>query len=85
MRFILVEITIYCMRMILLISGLKLVGHDYLGPIFVSACGLFQATCSVFKSMKSKQNFFKLEIEDLKNKPGLERKKSNDGMCVEYA
>jgi len=65
MRFIRVEISIYLMRMILLIGNLKLVGHSYLNPIFVSICGLSQAVAVVFKSMKSKKNFFKLEIEDL--------------------
>ena len=65
LRFIRVEISIYLMRMILLIGNLKLVGHSYLNPIFVSICGLSQAVAVVFKSMKSKKNFFKLEIEDL--------------------
>ena len=67
MRFIRVEILIYSMRMILLISNLKLIGHRYLNPIFVSICGLIQAFTVVFKSMKSKKNFFKLDIEDLKD------------------
>ena len=65
-RFIRVEIFIYLMRMILLISNLKLVGHTYLGPILVSIAGLLQAITVVFKSMRSKKNFCKLEIEDLK-------------------
>ena len=55
MRFIRVEISIYLMRMILLIGNLKLVGHSYLNPIFVSICGLSQAVAVVFKSMKSKK------------------------------
>jgi hypothetical protein len=60
-----VEILIYSARLILLTSALKLVGHHLLDPIFVSACGLFQAFAVVFKSMKSKKNFYKLEAEDI--------------------
>ena len=67
MRFIRVEILIYSMRMILLISNLKLIGHRYLDPIFVSICGLIQAFTVVFKSMRSKKNYFKLDIEDIKD------------------
>jgi hypothetical protein len=51
--------------MIMLIGGMKLVGHSYLDPVFVSICGLIQAITVVFKSMKCKKNFYKLEIEDL--------------------
>jgi len=40
MRFIRVEIFIYTMRMIMLIGNLKLVGHNYLDPVFVSMSGL---------------------------------------------
>jgi len=39
MIYIRIEIFIYSLRMILLVSGLKLVGHSYLDPIFVSICG----------------------------------------------
>ena len=66
LRYIKIEIFIYSMRMILLVSGLKLVGHKYLDPIFVSICGFMQAFTSVIKSMKNKKNFYKLEVEDLK-------------------
>ena len=66
LRFICVEIFIYLMRMIMLIGNLKLVGHGLLHPIFVSICGLSQAWMVLFKSMKSKKNFCKLEIEDVK-------------------
>jgi hypothetical protein len=66
MRYIRIEITIYSLRMIMLISGLKLVGHKYLDPVFVSICGLSMAIAVVWKSIKSKKNFYKLEIEDLK-------------------
>lgn len=55
----------YTCRMIMLIGGMKLVGHSYLDPVFVSICGLIQAITVVFKSMKCKKNFYKLEIEDL--------------------
>ena len=54
------------MRMIMLIFSLKLVGHKYLHPIFVSICGLLQAITVVFKSMKGKKKFYKLTTEDLK-------------------
>ena len=66
LRFIWVEIFIYTMRLVLLTSSLKLVGHSWLHPIFVSCCGLSQAMSVVFKSMKSKKNFYKLEVDDLK-------------------
>lgn len=61
-RFHEIEIFIYTMRMIMLISSLKLIGHKYLDPIFVSICGLLQAISVVFKSMKSKKKFYKLTI-----------------------
>ena len=35
-------------------------------PIFVSSCALMQSITAIFKSIKSKKNFYKLEIEDLK-------------------
>jgi hypothetical protein len=70
LRFIWVEILIYSMRLILLTSNLKLVGHHLLDPIFVSCCGLLQAVSVVFKSMKSKKNFYKLEMDDLKGECG---------------
>ncbi len=62
-RFLYIETIIYTMRMIMLTSALKLVGHAYLDPIFVSLCGLCQAGCTVFKSMKGKKRFVKLTIE----------------------
>eukprot|EP00351_Strombidinopsis_sp_SopsisLIS2011_P000408 CAMPEP_0116875440 /NCGR_PEP_ID=MMETSP0463-20121206/7406_1 /TAXON_ID=181622 /ORGANISM="Strombidinopsis sp, Strain SopsisLIS2011" /LENGTH=101 /DNA_ID=CAMNT_0004521095 /DNA_START=932 /DNA_END=1237 /DNA_ORIENTATION=- len=68
-----IEAIIYVLRMMLLISSLKLVGHDYLDPIFVSGCGLGQALFTVFKSMKGKKPFFKLSTED------LNKKKENNG------
>jgi hypothetical protein len=61
MRYIRIEIFIYTMRLILLTSGLKLVGHKLLDPIFVSICGWAQAAVSIFKSIKSKKNFYKLD------------------------
>ena len=67
MRYIRIEIFVYTMRMLMLISGLKLVGHNHLDPVFVSICGLSMAIAVVFKAIKSKKNFYKLEIEDLKD------------------
>lgn len=40
MRYIRIEIGIYLARLVLLVSGLKLVGNAYLDPIFVSIVGL---------------------------------------------
>lgn len=59
------EATIYTMRMLMLISSLKIKGHSYLNPIFVSACGLCQAFANVFKAMNAKKNFYKLSVEDV--------------------
>ena len=64
-RFIRVEIFIYMMRMILLTGSLKLVGHSYLHPVSMAIAGLLQAFTGVFKSMRSKKNFCKLEADDL--------------------
>ena len=60
-----VECCIYLSRMVLLTYSLKLSGHSYLNTIFVSLCGLFQASCTVFKSMKGKKPFKVLTIEDV--------------------
>lgn len=60
-----VEAVIYIMRMIMLVSSLKLMGHSILNPIFVSGCGIIQAVATVFKGMKGKKNFYKLTIEDI--------------------
>ena len=69
-RFHQMEVFIYTMRMIMLVSALKLVGHRYLDPIFVSICGLLQAVSVVFKSMKGKKKFYKLTIEDIHERGG---------------
>lgn len=50
--------------MMMLIASLKLVGHNYLDPIFVSLCGLIQAITVVYKSMKGKKKFYKVTIKD---------------------
>ncbi|CDW74045.1 transmembrane protein [Stylonychia lemnae] len=63
-RFHQMEVFIYSMRMIMLISSLKLIGHRYLDPIFVSICGLLQAISVVFKSLKGKKKFYKLTIKE---------------------
>lgn len=60
-----IEACIYIIRMLMLISSLKIKGHTYLHPIFVAACGVVQSSCSVFKSMSGKTNVFKLTIEDI--------------------
>lgn len=65
MRYIRIEIFIYSTRLIMLVKGLKLYFHEYLDPIAVSICGFMMAVVTVFKSIKSKKNFFKLEVEDL--------------------
>lgn len=39
-RFHEIEVFIYLMRFIMLTKALKLAGHQYLHPIFVSICGL---------------------------------------------
>jgi uncharacterized membrane protein len=64
-RFHQMEVFIYSLRMIMLISSLKLIGHKYLDPIFVSLCGLIQAISVVYKSMKGKKKFYKLTIQDV--------------------
>jgi len=63
-----VEALIYIMRMFMLVSSLKVVGHSILNPIFVSGCGIMQAFANVFKSMKGKKNFYKLTIEDIQER-----------------
>lgn len=65
LRFHQMEFFIYTMRMIMLISSLKLIGHKYLSPIFVSICGLLQSMSNVFKSMKGKKKFYKMTIKDV--------------------
>lgn len=60
------EVFIYSMRMIMLTSSLRLIGHKYLDPIFVSLCGLLQAGSVVFKSMNGKKKFYKLTFNDVK-------------------
>lgn len=59
------EVFIYSMRMIMLISSLKLIGHRYLDPIFVSLCGLIQGVSVLFKAMKGKKKFYKLSAKDV--------------------
>ena len=51
----------------MLVYSLKIPGHMWLDPIFVSLSGLCQATANVYKSMKGKKNFYKLTIEDIHN------------------
>lgn len=65
MRFLEIEIYIYTMRLILLVGSLKLIGHKWLHPVAMSICGLNQAFAVVFKSMKKKKTFGKLELKDL--------------------
>jgi len=67
MRYIRIEIIIYLLRLILLTKGLGLRGHSYLDPVFVSGCALAMSIIVIFKSMKSKKNFYKLEADDIKS------------------
>lgn len=60
-----IEANIFFLRMLMLIKSLKIVGHSLLNPIFVSLCGVAQASLSVYKGMKGKQDVFKLTIEDI--------------------
>jgi len=60
-----VEASIYILRMVMLVSSLKITGYSYLHPIFVSLCGVMQAGASVFKAMSGKSSIFKLTIEDV--------------------
>ena len=62
------EFSIYLARMFLLTSALKLPGSDWLRPVFVAFCGLYQSGMQVFKSMRGKKHFHKLTIEDVKAK-----------------
>ena len=67
MRYIRIEIIIYLLRLILLTKGLQLKGHSYLDPVFVSGCALAMSIIVIFKSMRSKKNFYKLEADDIKD------------------
>ena len=58
------QVLIYVLRMLMLISSIKLIGHKYLDPIFVSICALMQAVTVVFKAMKGEKKFYKLTIDD---------------------
>lgn len=62
------EAFIYSARYFMLVKSLQSYGHQFLNPIFVSACGLCQALANVYKGMKGKKNFFKLTIEDVHKK-----------------
>ena len=67
--------------MLLLTSALKLPGADWLSPVFVATCGLFQSGMQVFKSMRGKKHFHKLSIEDVQarsQKKQEERTKAAD-------
>ena len=59
------EFLIYMSRMMLLTSALKLPFSNYLAPVFVAGCGLFQSGMQVFKQMRGKKHFHKLTIEDV--------------------
>lgn len=77
------EFMIYMSRMFLLTSALKLAGSDWLAPVFVATCGLFQSGMQVFKSMRGKKHFHKLTIEDVKErsqKKQAEKAKAADKM-----
>ena len=67
-RFHWIEVGIYLCRFCMLVSSLRVVGHTWLDPIFVSICGLVQSMFNVFKSMKGKKNFYKLTIDEINHK-----------------
>ena len=83
-----VESAIYLARMFLLTYSLKLPGHTFLQPIFISLCGLFQASCAVFKSMKGKKPFKVLKIEDIQKKQqqaqGSQQRESNNNIVIPF-
>lgn len=60
-----IEANIFFLRMLMLIKSLKLVGESWLNPVFVSLCGVAQASLSVYKGMKGKQEVYKLTVEDI--------------------
>ena len=68
MRFNKIEGAINIMRMVMLVSSLKLIGHSWIDPIFVSFCGVMQAGFTVFKALRGKKNFYKLTVEDVQDK-----------------
>ena len=60
------EFLIYMSRMVLLTTALKLPGAEWLRPVVVASCGLFQSGMQVFKSMRGKKHFHKLSVGDVK-------------------
>jgi hypothetical protein len=70
-----VEASIYICRMLMLISSLRVRGHEYLNPIFISICGLTQASANVFKSTLGKANITKLTIEEVNAKQSEKSKR----------
>ena len=73
-RYIKIEIFIYSMRLILLVKNLKLFGNSWLDPIFVSICGMLMALSVMFKTIRSKFNFFYTMNIDEKPKEGEGKK-----------
>ena len=73
MRYIRIEIIIYLLRLILLTKSLKLYGHEMLDTIFVSGCALAMSIIVIFKTIKAKKNFYKLDVDDL-NKTSDDKK-----------
>ena len=67
MRYIRIEIMIYLMRFLLLSAKLRITGfHEFQDPIFTSLCAVIMAIFVIFKQMRSKKAYYKLEIEDIK-------------------
>jgi len=64
-RFIKFDLLISACRAFMLTSSLKLVGHYYLHPIFVSMCGVTQAVVTIYKTIRSKKPFAKLTQDDV--------------------
>lgn len=83
MRYIRIEIMIYMMRFLLLSAKLRIKGfHEFQDPIFTSLCAVVMAVFVIFKQMRSKKAYYKLEIEDIKmpeatSVPKLKNEKTN--------
>ena len=55
------------MRFLLLSAKLRITGfHEFQDPIFTSLCAVIMAIFVIFKQMRSKKAYYKLEIEDIK-------------------
>jgi hypothetical protein len=64
-RFIEHDLVINLCRAFMLTSSLKLVGHYFLHPIFVSTCGVTQSILAIYKTIRSKKTFASLTQDDV--------------------